>query len=141
MAELKTRETADSVSGFLKKIADPGVRKDSATLITIMKSATRAGPKVWGTAIIGFGNLRYKYASGREGDWFLTGFAPRKDKLSLYLMCGLEPLAPLLKKLGAHKRSGSCLHIKRLDDVDLPTLRKIVAQALVLCRKKYKAAG
>ena len=139
MAELKTRETAASVAGFLKKITDPAARKDCAALVSIMKAEAKAEPKLWGTAIVGFGNIHLKYESGRELDWFVAGFSPRKGSLSLYLMCGLEPLAPLLKKLGPHKTGKGCLYIRRLDDVDLPTLRKLIRTARALCRKKHKA--
>ncbi len=141
MAELKTKETRADVGAFIKGIAEPRVRKDCGTLIAIMKAATKAEPKLWGSATIGFGKLHYKSASGREGDWPMTGFSPRKGALSLYLMDGLEPLAPLLKKLGPHKTGRSCLYIKRLDDIDLPILKKMVKAALTLCKKKYQAMG
>jgi hypothetical protein len=141
VAELKTKETAASVAGFLKKIADPVMRRDCETLVAIMKTATKAEPRLWGAAIVGFGNVHLKYESGRELEWFAAGFSPRKSALTLYLMSGLEPLAPLLKKLGPHKTGKGCLYIKRLDDVDLPTLKKLIGSALSHCRKKHPATA
>jgi hypothetical protein len=141
MAELKTKETGASVAGFLRKIADPGVRKDCETLIAMMKAASKSEPKLWGSAIIGFGSIRLKYDSGRELDWFISGFSPRKGKLSLYLAGGLEPLTPLLQHLGPHDTGKGCLYIKRLADIDLPTLRKMVVQSMAAGRKKSPAAG
>jgi hypothetical protein len=141
MAELKTKKTAASVAGFLKNIADPVTRGDCETLVAMMKSASKCEPKLWGSAIIGFGNIRLKYDSGRELDWFISGFSPRKGKLSLYLAGGLEPLAPLFKQLGQHDTGKGCLYIKRLADIHLPTLRKIVAQSMAAGKKKTAAAG
>ena len=139
MAELKTNATGASVAGFLKKIADPAVRRDCETLIVMMRAACKAEPKLWGAAIIGFGSVHLKYDSGRELDWFVSGFSPRKGSFSLYLMGGLEPLAPLLKKLGPHTTGKGCLYIKRLDDVHLPTLRKIIKSSGALAGKHHPA--
>jgi len=95
-----------------------------------MKEATQAEPLMWGDAIVGFGNYHYRYASGREGDWFLTGFSPRKQNLTLYIMSGFEQYDTLLGKLGKHSTSKSCLYIKRLDDIDLPTLSDLVRRSV-----------
>ncbi|NTU65397.1 MAG: DUF1801 domain-containing protein [Chloroflexi bacterium] len=126
MAEPKTQRTKRSVDAFLKGIPDEQKRKDAFTLVDIMRAATQAEPVMWGSSIVGFGTYRYKYASGREGDWPLTGFSPRKQNLTLYIMSGFEQYDVLLKSLGKFKTGKACLYINRLDDVDLPTLRKLV---------------
>ena len=127
MAELKTKETKASVSGFLKKLpADR--RKDAEGILAIMKSATKEKPVMWGTGIVGFGRLHYKYASGREGDWFKAGFAPRKDSFTLYLCGGFAPHAELMAKLGKHKTGGGCLYVKKLEDVDARLLKQLVTR-------------
>ena len=127
MAELKTRKTAAPVSGFLNAIKDDQVRKDCKTVSALMQKATKAPPAMWGTGIVGFGSVHLKYASGRELDWMVTGFAPRKGNITLYVLGGYAQRDELLAKLGPHKASGSCLHIKRLADVHLPTLTKLIA--------------
>ena len=126
MAELKTKKNQASVESFLKKIPDPVQREDSRVLVRLMKEVTRLQPRMWGTSIVGFGDHHYKYASGREGDTFLTGFAPRKGTLALYIGQEFEARGPLLKKLGKHKTGVGCLYIEKLEDVDMPTLRKLV---------------
>ncbi len=126
-AELKTKKTKDSVPAFLAKIADAEARKDCKTLVGLMERATGAKAKMWGTSIVGFGDYRYKSpATGREGDWFVMGFAPRKGTLSIYLLNGLHRHAALLKKLGKHKTGKGCLYIQRLDDVDGAVLEKLI---------------
>ncbi len=126
MAELKTKKTAASVSAFLRSVADPQQRQDALRVSRLMQEITGAPAKMWGTSIIGFGAYRCKYPSGRELDWFLTGFSPRKGKLTLYVMPGFDQYGPLLTRLGKHKTGKGCLYIKRLEDVDLPTLRELV---------------
>lgn len=125
-AELKTRKTAKSVDAFLKSIPDEQVREDCRTIEAMMRKAMRVEPKMWGAAMIGYGDVHYKYASGREGDWFRMGFSPRKQNLTLYLLCGAPGEATLLKSLGKHSTGKSCLYIRRLSDVHLPTLRKLI---------------
>ncbi len=95
-----------------------------------MKRVTRAEPKIWGPSIIGFGDYRYKYESGREGDWFLAGFSPRKQNLTLYIFGGFPRYDELMKKLGKYKTGKSCLYIKRIDDIDLATLEELVEQSI-----------
>jgi hypothetical protein len=126
MAELKTKKNDGDVHALLAGISDDTVRRDAETMVGLMRTATRAEPAMWGSAIIGFGSYHYVYASGREGDWFQIGFAPRKKNLTIYLMGGLKAHAALLKKLGKHKVAGSCLHITNLDDVHLPTLKELL---------------
>jgi hypothetical protein len=131
MAELKTKQTKESVEKFLNNVADDQRRKDCFQLVEIMKAATKAEPAMWGTSIVGFGRYQYAYKSGRALEWFLTGFSPRKQDLTLYMMLGLERYDTLLKKLGKHKTGKSCLYIKKLDDVDAPTLKQLIKQSLV----------
>jgi len=126
MAGLKTKKTEQSVESFLDSIADEQTRKDCYTILNLMQEATQSPPKMWGTAIVGFGDYHYKYASGREGDWFLVGFSPRKQNLSLYIMSGFGEYDELLKQLGKYKTGVSCLYIKRLADVDLTVLKKMI---------------
>lgn len=130
MAELKTKVNDASVDVFLKGVKDEATREDCYKLIEIMSKAAKAEPKMWGTSIVGFGSYRYKYASGREGDWMLVGFSPRKQNLTLYIMSGFEEYNPLLKKLGKHATGKSCLYIKRLADVDMKVLRELVTRSV-----------
>jgi hypothetical protein len=126
-AELKTKKTKDSVPAFLAKIEDPQARTDCKTLVGLMEAATGAKARMWGTSIVGFGDYRYRSpATGREGDWFQMGFSPRKGALTLYLLSGVHRHGELLKKLGKHKTSKSCLYIKRLEDVDAGVLKKLI---------------
>ena len=130
MAEPKTKVTNESVDDFLDAIADDQTRADCRTLVKIMRSAAKAAPKMWGTSIVGFGSYHYIYASGQEGDWPRVAFSPRKQSLSVYLMPGFAESGELLKKLGRHKVGKSCLYIKRLADVDLPTLKTLIRESL-----------
>ena len=135
MAELKTKPTKQSVKDFVDAIKDEQQRKDCRTVSRIMKRITKANPKMWGPGIVGFGSYHYRYASGREGDWFLTGFAPRKQNLTLYIMSGFKKYSALLKKLGKHKIGGSCLYVKRLDDVDMDVLTQLIEESVAYVRK------
>ncbi len=130
MAELKTKETKQSVSAFLKKIADKTRRDDCLTVVEIMREATGEEPRMWGSSIVGFGHYHYKGASGREGDWMITGFSPRKGDLTLYLMLGFDKVQALMKRLGRHKTGKSCLYIKRLADVDQAVLKELVKKSV-----------
>jgi len=114
MADLKTQPSSFSVEDFLNSVADVQQRADSFALVDIMREETGAEPVMWGGSIIGFGHYHYVYESGREGDWFLTGFSPRKGKISVYLMNGFSIVEELLGQLGPHKTGKSCLYIKRL---------------------------
>lgn len=126
LAEIKTKPTSSSVAGFIDSITNEQKRKDSHVILQMMEKAMKGKPKMWGTSIIGFGNVRYKSpASGREVDWFKIGFAPRKANLSLYLI-DLQRHADALKKLGKHKTGGGCLYINKLEDVDIKVLEKII---------------
>lgn len=128
MAELKTRATRASVAQFLNAIDDDQRREDSKAIAAMMTRATKAQPVMWGPAIIGFGNHEYTGANGKSNKWFQVGFSPRKQALTLYLMGGKD--AKLLANLGKKTMSASCLYIKRLDDVDQPTLQKLIADSV-----------
>ena len=138
MAELKTKQTKQSVEKFLKAIKEEGTREDCLAVARIMEEATGSKPVMWGTSIVGFGTYHYKGASGREGDWLITGFSPRKQNLTLYLMGGFDQHQSLMEKLGKHKVSKSCLYIKRLDDIHLPTLKKLVRESVKYMKKHHK---
>src|SRR5690349_9614718 len=135
-AELKTKVNAASVEGFLNSIEDEQKRADCFEILKIMQQVTKEKPKMWGASIVGFGTYHYKGASGREGDWMLTGFSPRKQNLTLYLMGGFDMHKDLLKKLGKYKTSVGCLYIKKLDDIDKKVLKQLVTQT-VKTMKKY----
>jgi hypothetical protein len=137
MAELKTKRTAQSVDAFLRGLKDAQRQKDCRTVAALMKRVTGKKPEMWGPSIVGFGSYRYKGASGREGDWFLTGFSPRKQNLTLYLISGFKGAEGLLKKLGRHSKSGgSCLYLKSLADVDLDVLQQLVERSVAETRKR-----
>ena len=125
MAELKTKPTDASVDAYLSAIPDEQRQEECQVIAEMMLRATKAKPQMWGS-MIGFGSYHYKYPSGREGDWFLTGFAPRKKALTLYIMAGFAKYDELMSKLGKHKTGKSCLYIKRLADVDEQVLTRIV---------------
>lgn len=135
MAELKTRVTKVSVDKFLQGIKDEKKREDCYQILKIMKKATKAEPKMWGTSIIGFGDYHYVYESGREGDWFITGFSPRVQNLTLYMLGSFDQ--DLLKKLGKYKTGKGCLYINKLEDVDPKVLDKLITTSV----KKAKAGS
>jgi len=139
MAELKTKPTQASVKDFLNQIPDKERRDDCFAIATIMEEVTGDKPKMWGPSIVGFGTYHYKYASGREGDWPVTGFSPRKKDLTLYIMMGFEKHADLMKQLGKYSNAKSCLYIKRLSDIHVPTLKKLIKSS-VKDLKNYTAA-
>lgn len=135
MAELQTKKTKASVSGFLSEIEDDQKRKDCKAISALMQKVTKAKPAMWGPAIVGFGQSTYVYADGREMDWMLAAFAPRKGNITLYVLADYPQRDELLAKLGPHKASGVCLHIKRLSDVHIPTLTKLIAASVKHARK------
>jgi hypothetical protein len=135
MAENKTVPTDQSVDDFLNALEDEQQRSDSFALLDLMREVTGLEPQMWGSSIIGFGSYHYKYASGREGDTMLVGFSPRKQNLTIYNMGGIDPNDELFKKLGKHTTGKGCLYIKRLDDVDLPTLKSLIAASFTRTRE------
>ena len=130
MAELKTKLNDASVDKFLQTVKDEETRADCYQILEMMQKATKAEPKMWGTSIIGFGHTHYKYESGHEGDWFLTGFSPRKQNLTLYLMGGFNENKELLGQLGKHSLGKGCLYIKKLTDVDTKVLKKLISSSV-----------
>ena len=140
MAEQKTKPTKGSVDKFLKSAADEQKRKDCYTLLKLMKKITKQDAVMWGPAIVGFGNFHFKSASGREGDWFYTGFSPRKAALTIYLVGGLGKSGALLKKLGKHKTGGGCVYVKTLNDIDLKVLEELIKAAIKFVNETYVKA-
>lgn len=126
MAELKTQPNDESVDAFLETVENEQKRTDSKTILSLMQRVTGEAPKMWGTSIIGFGTYQYKYASGRSGEWFVTGFSPRKQNLTLYIMSGFEQYDSLLARLGKYKTGKSCLYINKIADIDLKALESLV---------------
>lgn len=137
MAELKTKKNNASVNEFLDSVSDPLQRQDSYTILKMMEEITGEQPVMWGDSLVGFGNIRYQYSTGRGGDWMLTGFSPRKQNLTLYLMSGFDQVADLLSRLGKYKTGKGCLYIKRLSEVDLNVLQELIAQSIQNMRAIY----
>jgi len=130
MAELKTRPNDGSVGAFLSAVPDAKRRQDAQQILELMKEITGEEPRMWGASIVGFGSYHYRYASGREGDWFRTGFSPRKQNLTLYIMSGFHGYEDLLARLGKHKAGKGCLYLNRLEDVDRSVLRELIQKSL-----------
>ncbi len=130
LAEIKTKQTSSSVNSFIDSIANEQKQKDSLAILKMMEKAIKVSPKMWGSSIIGFGNVRYKSpATGREVDWFKIGFSPRKANISLYLI-NLKPHADALSKLGKHKTGAGCVYINKLEDIDIKVLEKMIVAAV-----------
>ena len=138
MAELKTKPNKNSVAGFIKSVEERR-REDCKALLSLMKRITRKKPTMWGDSIVGFGKYHYKYESGREGDWFVTGFSPRKQNISIYIMPGFSKYQTILKKLGKHKTSVSCLYINKLAEIDIKQLEKLITRSVKDMAKLYKS--
>lgn len=137
MAELKTKPTGNPVHEFLDALEDDQKREDSYRFLSVMQQATGEEPVMWGGSIVGFGSYHYKYESGREGDWFLTGFSPRKRSFSLYIMDGFGRYEELLQALGPHTTGKSCLYVKRAADIDMEVLRTLVRESVAHMKQKY----
>lgn len=137
MAEPKTKKTAASVSAFIATVPEKQ-RADAKRLLALFKEATGMKPAMWGTSIVGFGSYHYKSERSRqEGDWPLTGFSPRKQNLTVYIMPGFKEYAAELSKLGKHTTSVSCIYIKKLDDIHLPTLKSVIKKSVAQMKKQY----
>ena len=134
--ELKTKLNDGDVNEFINSIDSEQKRNDSFKIIEMMKKITKSEPKMWGDSIIGFGNYHYKYASGREGDWFLCGFSPRKQNLSIYIMSGFNKYENILRKLGKHKTGKGCLYVKNLEEIDLKVLENLIKQSVDYLKKR-----
>jgi len=137
MAETKTKPEKASVTAFVSGIEDKQKRSDAKKVAAMMREATGSRAKMWGTSIIGFGSYHYKYASGREGDFLITGLSPRKQALTVYIIPGFKPFEPLMQKLGKYKTGKSCLYIKQLTDVDEKVLKRLIVGSVKHVRKKY----
>lgn len=141
MAELKTKKTDESVVAFLDKVESVKKRLDCYAILNLMKSVTGYEPKMWGDSIVGFGSYHYKYASGHEGDMALTGFSPRKNNLTIYIMPGFERYNDLMSKLGKFKTGKSCLYIKSMNDIDPSILRELVKESVQWMQQQYPQEG
>ena len=141
MAELKTKLNNASVGDFLDAIKDEARRADCKAVAKLMQKVTGEKPKMWGTSIVGFGTYRYVYASGRAGDWMVTGFSPRAQALTLYIMSGFDGEPALMAKLGKFKTGKSCLYLKSLADVDMKLLEQLITRSVAHVRRKYPAGA
>ncbi|MCQ3938025.1 MAG: DUF1801 domain-containing protein [Chloroflexi bacterium] len=139
MAELKTKKTEASVEDFLNAIQDEQTRADCFEIAKMMRQAAKAEPKMWGSSIVGFGEYRYKYATGRENDWMMVGFSPRKQNITLYIMGGFDRHEKLLAKLGKFSTGKSCLYIKKLADVDKKVLKEMIVESVKVMKMSSKA--
>lgn len=134
----KTKTTeVDPIDFINAQVADEQKKKDSLQLIELMTTWSAYEPKMWGSSLIGFGRYHYKYDSGREGDWFLTGFSPRKNNLSIYITAGFEKYNDIMSKLGKYSTGASCLYVKRLSDIDIDTLKVLVERSVRDMKKRY----
>ncbi len=138
MSEPKTKRHDGDVNEFIDAVENPRRREDARRVLELMREVTGEPPKMWGSSIVGFGSYHYRYASGREGDWMITGFSPRKQNLTIYIMPGFSEFAGLLDRLGKHKTSKSCLYLNKLDDVDLEVLAELVRESVAVMRRHYK---
>ena len=138
MAENKTQPTRRSVTALINGIDDKKKRADAKKITAMMRKATGARAAMWGPSIVGYGRYHYRYESGREGDFMLTGFSPRKQALTVYIIPGFKPFESLMKKLGKYKTGKSCLYIKRLSDVDERVLELLIAESVKYMRKNYE---
>ena len=137
MAEPKTHQTEASVEDFLNAVESEQRREDGFRILEIMRQITGEEPAMWGPSIVGFGAYHYTYASGREGDWPVVGFSPRKRNLTLYIMDGFDTYDALLAKLGKHKIGKSCLYINKLADVDMDVLKDLITQSIAHVKATY----
>jgi len=137
MADNKTKATEQSVAAFLETVENEKKREDCQTLVKLMEDVTGAPAKMWGDAIVGFDQYHYKYDSGRESDFMMVGFSPRKENLALYGIAGFEDFDSLLGKLGKHKTGKSCLYVKSLKDVDMNVLREMVERSVAHTRETH----
>lgn len=137
MAELKTTKNRKSVEKFLSAIENEQRKTDCFDLLELMKKTTGEEPAMWGDSIVGFGSYHYKYKSGREGDWPLTGFSPRKQYLTIYIMSGFEPFTEIMTQLGKYKTGASCLYVKKLDDIDTEKLQQVIKKSVRIMKLNH----
>jgi hypothetical protein len=140
-AELKTKPTQASVAAYLDAIGDAARRDDCAAICTLMHKVMKCEPRMWGPTIVGFGSYHYRYESGHEGDSCLVGFSSRKAEIVVYLADGFESRDRLLQQLGKHRTGKACLYFKRLADIDVAVLEKLVKASVIEMRKRYPATS
>ena len=138
MAEAKTKKNDANVESFIMQVEDPKKREDSFAVIKLMQKITGVAPKMWGGSMVGFGTYHYVYASGHSGDWPLLGFSPRKQNLTLYMMAGFSKYEALMDTLGKYKTGKSCLYVKRLSDINIDVLEKLIAESIEYMNRKYE---
>jgi len=136
-ATLKTAPNQRSVNEFIASVEHPVRRADAETLLTLFDATTGLKPQMWGDSIIGYGRYEYRYDSGREGEFFITGFSPRKANSTIYIMPGYQDLSEMLTRLGKHKTGRSCLYVNKLSDIDLEVLKEIITFGLNDMRSRY----
>lgn len=141
MSDPKTKRNKKSVKKFLSRVPDARRREAAETVLALMEEVTGEKPEMWGDSIVGFGSYRYKYESGREGEWPLTGFSPRKANLTLYIMSGFSRYQELLAELGKHKTGRSCLYLNRLEDIDMKVLRALIEESVDHVKRRERASG
>ncbi|MCY2687049.1 DUF1801 domain-containing protein [Salinimicrobium sp. TH3] len=138
MADLKTKQNEASVTDFLDQIENEQRQSDCREILKMFLEVTGEPAKMWGENMVGFGKYHYKYKSGHEGDWFLTGFSPRKQNLTIYIMTGFQEYNDILEKLGKYKTSSSCLYVKKLEDINKEILSKLIRRSVEDMRERYK---
>ena len=137
MSQLKTTQNEADVNAFLDAVENPRRRDDARQVLDLIQTVTGEPPKMWGSSIVGFGSYHYRYASGREGDWPVVGFSPRKQNLVIYIMPGFSDYGELLGKLGKFRTGKSCLYVNKLDDVDLQLLEQLVRESVEEMKRRY----
>ena len=137
MSDLKTQPNDASVDEFIQSVDHEQRRNDALILLPIMQRITQREPKMWGDSMVGFGRYHYENKSGRDGNWFVTGFSPRKREMSVYIMPGFENYSALLDQLGKHRLGKSCLYIKKLSDLNLTVLETLIAQSVADMKSTY----
>jgi len=137
MSKLKTTQNEADVNAFLDAVENPRRRADARQVLDLIQAVTGEPPKMWGSSIVGFGSYHYRYASGREGDWPVVGFSPRKQNLVIYIMPGFSDYGDLLGKLGKYRTGKSCLYVNKLDDVDLELLEQLVRESVKEMKRRY----
>ncbi|MEM6643754.1 MAG: DUF1801 domain-containing protein [Bacteroidota bacterium] len=137
MAKLKTQPNDMNVSDLLDKVLPQNKREDCIKLVKLMQEVTEEKPVMWGESIVGFGNYHFKYESGKELDWMLSGFSPRNQNLTIYIVGGFENQEDLLERIGKVKKSVGCLYVKKLADIDLSILEKMIRRSVETVKKRY----
>lgn len=139
MSSPKTIPNNNDVDAFINAVTPEWKQEDTRKIVQLMSEITGKPPVMWGNSIIGFGTYHYKYASGREGDWFLSGLSPRKQNMTVYIVGGFESQESLLQKLGKHKKSVGCLYFKKLSDIDIHVLEELIKASIDVVNKRYDA--